>query len=297
MVWVIGASGMLGTELSEQLRVQGIPSIGTDVDVSILDVEAMRDFVRSKSISIIVNCAAYTAVDKAEDEPEKAYELNATAVGNMAEVAAEIDVPMVHISTDYVFPGNVDKPLLETDTTGPMSVYGKTKLSGEILLQKRWPKYYIVRTAWLYGKHGKNFVFTILGLLANKSRIRVINDQYGAPTNAVDLSRALLAIIKDKKQRYGTYHFCNGGRTTWYDFAKTIKHYAQECTGVAYSCDIEPISAASYGAKAPRPMYSLLCTDKYSRIFGKPIPEWDFSLRGFIDCVDFGESYIARNGC
>jgi dTDP-4-dehydrorhamnose reductase len=286
MVWVIGANGMLGSELCEQLTASETPYTGTDVEVNILDIDAMHDFVQGKQIDIIVNCAAYTAVDKAEDEPEKTRQLNADAVGNIAEIAGELDVPVVHISTDYIFPGTDNRPLDETSAVGPESVYGKTKLQGEMFLKERWPKHYIIRTAWLYGKNGNNFVFTMLKLFKNKDRIQVVNDQFGAPTNAADLSQAIIAVIKDEKGMYGTYHFCNAGKTSWYEYAKTINRYATELAGAAYSCRIDPVTAADFGAKAPRPKFSLLSTEKYQQTFGRNVPEWEDSLKDFLSSVD-----------
>ena len=286
MVWVIGANGMLGSELCEQLKSVEMPHIGTDVDVNILDIDAMRAFAQGKPVEIIANCAAYTAVDKAEDEPEKARQLNVDAVGNIAEIAGELDVPVVHISTDYVFPGTDDRPLDETSPVGPESVYGKTKLQGEILLKERWPKHYIIRTAWLYGKHGGNFVFTMLNLFKSKDRIQVVNDQFGAPTNAADLSRAIIAVINDEKGRFGTYHFCNGGRTNWYEYANMITGFAVELAGNKYACRIDPVSAAEFGAKAPRPKYSLLSTEKYKQVFRRTIPDWDASLNEFLCSIE-----------
>lgn len=294
MIWLVGNKGMLGTELALLLESQKIAFVGTDRDVSILDMEAMRSFVKNKTISWIINCAAYTAVDKAEDEKELCTALNAQGPENLGSLAREIGARVLHISTDYVFSG---KPFLEEgkprayredDPTGPTGVYGKTKAEGERLLMAAAPASVIIRTAWLYGKHGNNFVYTMLRLMKEREAIGVVADQRGTPTWAYDLAQAILYLIAlsghsegDVWPPAGIYHYTNEGETTWYDFAREIYRLGRQYGIITRNCDIKPLTTDQYPTKARRPAYSVLSKEKIKAL-GLSVPPWQESLARFI---------------
>lgn len=283
MIWVIGAKGMLGTELCGQLEKAGLPFTGTDLEVDILDPDALKNFaVRTNKIDTIVNCSAYTAVDQAEEEAEKAFAVNARGAANIAETARELDAFLIHISTDYVFPGTEDRPLTEEDVPAPKSVYGKSKLAGEEEIRKRHKKHVIIRTSWLYGKHGKNFVFTMLRLMKERDELRVVNDQYGSPTNAADLAAAIITIILAEKKEYGVFHFSGSGKTTWRDFAGQIAESGHRLGILDRNVAVTGVSTAEYPTKAVRPAFSLMSTQKIMSVYKIDPPEWEESLEKFL---------------
>ena len=296
MIWVIGSKGMLGAELCDQLCLSGWDFVGTDLEVNILDAKALKQYaVCTSGINAIVNCSAYTAVDKAEDEKELAFAINAEGVKNIAAVAAEIGAVLIHISTDYVFPGTVDRPLLETDATGPTSVYGASKLRGEELMRDTWDKHIIIRTAWLYGKHGNNFVYSMLKLMNTKDRLTVVNDQFGSPTNAADLAKAIIDIISSEEITPGTYHYSGMGRTTWYDFACWIQKCAIESGIFEKKCDIDPVSSEQYPTKANRPRFSLLDSGKIERQYKILTRKWDTSVAEMLKQLSDAITIIRTN--
>ncbi len=283
MIWVIGSKGMLGMELCGQLEQSGLPFVGTDLDVDILDPGALREFAaRNNKIDAIVNCSAYTAVDQAEDEADRAFAVNARGAANIAETARELDIPLIHISTDYVFPGTEERPLTEEDIPEPKSVYGKSKLAGEEEIRERHKKYVIIRTSWLYGRHGKNFVFTMLRLMKERDELRVVNDQYGSPTNAADLAAAIITIIQSQKKEYGLFHFSGSGKTTWRDFARQIAESGRRLGILSRYITVKGVSTAEYPTKAVRPAFSLMATEKIERIYGITPPDWQKSLERFL---------------
>lgn len=287
MIWVIGSKGMLGAELCHQLAATGHEYVGTDLDVDILDKSALKSFAAPKpEIHVIVNCAAYTAVDKAEDEPDLANAINAQGAKNIADIASEWGVILIHISTDYVFPGSKDVELNEDDPTGPLSAYGSSKLSGEELVKLSTEKKVIIRTAWLYGLHGKNFVFTMLELMKNGRRITVVDDQHGAPTNAADLAETIISILDYKDPTFGVFHYSGSGRTTWYGFACEILKNALKCGLLEKGCEVVPIATADFPTKATRPKYSLLDTSKIQRVYDIAVPAWEMSLEKMISNLE-----------
>lgn len=219
MIWLIGNKGMLGQEISKIFLHNDINFLGTDRDVDIRDLAALRVYSAGKNINWIINCSAYTAVDEAEEEEEIARSINAFGAGNIAQVASEIGAAIIHISTDYVFRGDARRPYLENDPVDPQCVYGRTKAEGEALVVSLCPQHFIVRTAWLYGKHGSNFVVTMLKLMNAKTSIAVVNDQYGTPTWAYDLAKVIFCIVTKNSNKYGIYHFTDAGETTWFEFA------------------------------------------------------------------------------
>ena len=283
MIWLIGSKGMLGTELSNMLKDGNIEFVSSDIDVDITNENALNDFVINKNINWIINCSAYTAVDQAEDEPELANKINAIGPENIAKIANKIDAKLIHISTDYVFSGTENKELCEDDEIGPISVYGKSKLNGEENIKSVFEKFFIIRTAWLYGKFGNNFVYTMLRLFNTKEEISVVNDQVGSPTNTFDLSKAIIKIIELDKPNYGVYHFSNSGRISWFDFSNKILELAKKIGIINSDCKINSVSSDKFPTKAKRPSYSLLSKEKIKNVFNINIKKWDESLNNFLN--------------
>ena len=245
-VLVTGAAGMLGQDLSAALEDAGYTVAGTTREIlDITNTDNVKQIISEILPNIVIHCAAYTAVDKAELEKDKAMLENAEGTKNIAKICAEWEIPLVYISTDYVFDGTKNTPYTVTDEPNPINCYGYSKLKGEEYIQKYCSKYHIIRTSWLYGHHGKNFVETMLKL-QNKNPLRVINDQIGSPTWTVDLSEAILKIIK---MPYGVYHASGEGETSWYEFAREI---------LGNRNNLQPCTTAEYQTEAKRPAYSVL---------------------------------------
>lgn len=283
-VLVTGGSGQLGSELKElvcnlKLEIQNYTFVFTDSkSLDIVDHQAIKDFIIDNSIDVIINCAAYTAVDKAESDIEMANKINHLAVANMAIIAKEFNISLIHISTDYVFDGKNYKPYLETDNINPQSVYGVTKLVGEKAIQEINPKNsIIIRTSWVYSYYGNNFVKTMLNLGQDRDSLGVIFDQVGSPTYAKDLAKTILEILlKINNQNVQIYNYSNEGVLSWYDFAKEIMDIAN------ISCQVDPIETKAYPTPAKRPHYSLLNKGKIKEDFDIVIPHWKDSLK---DCI------------
>lgn len=278
-VLVTGANGQLGSEIR---KISGMfPEMEfcfTDVaELDITNPVKVAELLAGFKPDYLVNCAAYTAVDKAETDLETATLLNATAVGILAEQSAKVNCKMIHISTDYVFDGRGPRPYKEDDQVDPQSAYGKTKLEGEVLCLKFNPESIIIRTSWLYSAFGNNFVKTMVRLGNERSELGVIADQIGSPTNAADLARAILTIISsvksvEKKFVPGIYHYSNEGVASWYDFAKAIFEIAE------INCQVKPIATEDYPSPVQRPPYSVMNKSKIKLIFGLQIPHWRDSL-------------------
>ncbi len=291
-ILVTGANGQLGNEMRVVSRESGDRYLFTDVaapegtDTTILDitdVDAVRSIVRTQKIDCIVNCAAYTDVDKAETDAAFCRTLNALAPENLAQVMKETGGLLVHVSTDYVFGGDLHNVPCREDQEGtPAGVYGKTKLEGERHIQETGCKYVILRTAWLYSEFGKNFVKTILNLTAMKPRLNVVFDQTGTPTYACDLAAAIRTVLADYAEeknaevygKSGIYHFSNEGVCSWYDFAKAIADLAGHT-----ECDIRPCHSSEFPSPVKRPAYSVLDKTKIKETFGIGIPYWTDSLK------------------
>ena len=286
MVWLIGSKGMLASEIAAQLNQHNIQWIGSDREVDITDKVAVEAFVQqnfsSTSLQWIINCAAYTAVDKAEDEPTIAQKLNADALINICTAAKKYGARLIHFSTDYVFDGTSAVPYTEADSTHPQSVYGRTKLQGEQNIIGLLPEHYIIRTAWLYGKNGNNFVSTMFRLMNEKDSLKVVNDQRGSPTYAVDLAKAVLQIIQFDNHRYGVYHYSNEGNITWYDFACEIYRQGKEMGLIRRTCSVVPCTSEEFLQKAHRPSFSLLNKQKIKETFSLSIPQWNKSLTAYL---------------
>ena len=278
-ILITGSNGQLGSEIH---KISGLFSelefCFTDVaELDITNSAKVAEFLSGFRPEYLVNCAAFTAVDKAETELDFATLLNATAVGILAEQSANISCKMIHISTDYVFDGKGPRPYKENDPVDPQSAYGKTKLEGEILCQKFNPDSIIIRTSWLYSAFGNNFVKTMVRLGAEKPELGVIADQIGSPTNAADLADAILTIISnslnsDKAFVPGVFHYSNEGVASWYDFTKAIMEITQT------NCFVKPIATEDYPSPAARPPYSVMNKSKIKLIFGLEIPHWRDSL-------------------
>lgn len=282
MVWLIGSKGMLASEIAAQLNQHNIQWIGSDKEVDITDKAAVEAFVQqnfsSSSLQWIINCAAYTAVDKAEDDHAMAQKLNADALINICTAAKHYGAKLIHFSTDYVFDGTSSIPYIETDTTNPQSVYGRTKLQGEQNIIELLPEHYIIRTAWLYGKSGNNFVSTMLRLMNERESLKVVNDQKGSPTYAVDLAETVLRIMQLDNHQYGIYHYSNEGNITWYDFAGEIYRQGKEIGLIKRTCSIVPCTSSEFPQKAHRPSFSLLNKQKMKETFSLSVPNWTESL-------------------
>lgn len=282
MIWLTGARGMLGSEIAARLAVSGCPYTGSDRDVDISSTHAISSFAQGKDIQWIVNCAAYTAVDKAEAEPETAERLNVAGPRNLGAFARSVRAGVIHVSTDYVFSGEGTQPYREDDPVGPTGVYGRTKAAGEVALRQVCDNSIIVRTAWLYGRHGRNFVYTMLRLMQEREEVGVVSDQRGSPTWAADLAAAIVSILSAKEARYGTYHFTNDGETTWFGFANQIHRLGSELGVLKRDCRIKALSTAEYPTPARRPAYSVLSKEKIVREFGVSVPAWQPSLESFM---------------
>jgi dTDP-4-dehydrorhamnose reductase len=285
LIWLIGSKGMLGTELSLLLEKSEFPFVGTDREVDITGMAALAavhaKLAEERPIKWIINCAAYTAVDKAEDDIEACRSLNMQGAANIAAIANNTGARLIHISTDYVFDGNGDRPYREDDATAPIGIYGLTKRDGEIAVLENNPSSYIIRTAWLYGKYGNNFVHTMLRLMNERNEVKVVNDQRGSPTWTFDLAGAVLTVVK-KDIPFGIYHFTNEGNITWFDFAKEIFKQGRKRGSIKKDCAVNPCASAEYPAKVRRPAYSVLDKSKIKSALGIKIPAWEKSLKEFL---------------
>lgn len=277
---------MLGREVETLLRSNTIEHLCSDQEVDISDPAALREFAtnnRVKALDWIVNCSGYTAVDRAEDEPQQAFRINAEGVRNIAQTAKVLDARLIHISTDYVFSGDKNSEYREKDPTCPIGAYARSKLLGEQHVQETLTRFYILRTAWLYGTSGTNFVRTMLRLFQERDTVRVVSDQIGSPTYARDLAGVLLHIIRMAGDRYGIYHYTNIGNTSWYEFAREIYRQAMRTGLVNRDVDIVPITTEKYPTRAMRPPYSCLSTEKIRDTFGVTIRSWHEALR---ECIE-----------
>lgn len=285
MVWLIGCKGMLGTEIARQLKNSNIDYIGTDIDVDITKLEVLEDFAnKNPKIDWIINCSAYTAVDKAEDDKDFANLLNNIGPKNISSVAKKINAKMIHISTDYVFDGTGNIPYTEDMDVKPIGVYGQTKADGEKSVIDSGCEYYIFRTAWLYGYDGKNFVYTMLKLMESKQELSVVSDQKGTPTFAGDLANCVIKTITSKNQiPCGIYHCTDLGEITWYDFACEIYKQGKATGKLSNECKINPCSTDEFPTKAKRPAYSVLSKEKMQQALGITLPMWNESLNVFMN--------------
>lgn len=286
MIWLIGCNGNLGSEIAQLLKGEGVPFYGTDSRVDVSEYEALKAYAADKSVEWIINCAAYTDVDKAEDDRERAFSVNETGARNCALIARERGARLIHISTDYVFDGNTAVPLSEEAPANPLSVYGKSKEAGEQAVREVLDGYYIIRTSWLYGRSGRNFVNTMLRVLKERPLLKVVVDQKGNPAWARDIASVILQIIEKDDVPFGTYNCSNSGETTWYDFACTISEEAGKKGLLPLSCAVlEACTSEEYAARAKRPAYSVLSKEKICRTLGISMPDWKDSLICYLESL------------
>jgi len=317
VIWLIGNKGMLGSEVAAALTARGVPFVGTDREVDVTDAAALREFCAARgwggggrdggghggrggdhALRWVINCAAYTAVDKAEEEGAEGRDLcralNAVAPGLIAEQAAALGARTLHISTDYVFDGAGTRPYRPDDPTNPTGVYGLTKRDGERAVLTKDPGAVIIRTAWLYGAYGKNFVTTMLRLMAEREEVRVVNDQWGTPTWARDLAGVLCRVAAPgsgdgesvRPVPPGIYHYTNEGALTWYAFARVIHDHARAMGLLRRDCAVTPCTSAEYPSRVKRPEYSVLDKGKIRDALGLAIPPWEESLAAFLWDLD-----------
>lgn len=286
-ILIIGSNGMLARELMERLKKDGIPTIGLDLpQIDITKPQDVYTKIAAASPNLVINCAAYTDVDRAEVEPDKAFAVNRDGAASLAGSCRSLSVPLIHISTDYVFDGKIKRAYREDDPTGALNTYGRSKWEGEESVRHTLNQHLIVRTSWLYGKHGRNFVKTILKLTTEKEELRVIDDQHGSPTWAGDLADALITLSSKvltcpDETAWGTYHFCNDGVTTWYGFAEAILEETRYTLDLK-TCPVLPITTAEYPTLARRPAWSQLDCSKIERFFHiKPRP-WRMALHNMV---------------
>ena len=275
-ILVTGANGQLGTEIRNIAGLyEECEFVFTDVEeLDITDGTAVRAAVNGNAIDLVINCAAYTAVDRAETDEPRARVLNGEAPVLLAKAVADRGGEIIQISTDYVFGGQSCTPYTEEMPTGPQSVYGLTKLNGEKGVMAANPRHVIVRTAWLYSPYGNNFVKTMLRLGRERDKLVVVYDQVGSPTYAADLAKAVLQIATAKEKTYGIFHYSNEGAVSWYDFTKAI----HRMVGIT-ECDVQPILTKEYPTPAKRPAYSVFSKAKIKRVYGVSVPYWEDSLR------------------
>lgn len=271
---VFGASGQLGNCLKEIVNKEGLENfVFLPLEkADILNSEEILTLFNEHKPSYVINCAAYTAVDKAEDEVDLAREINALGAENLAKACATFNTTLIHISTDFVFEGNKSIPLEETEIANPINIYGLTKLEGENVIRAQLENYFILRTSWLYSEYGNNFVKTMLRLGDTHKELRVIADQVGTPTYAIDLAKCILEIINRDSMDYGIYHYSNEGTASWFDFAKAIFDIKGN------DIKVTPISTSDYITKAARPAYSVMDKTKIKTKLGMEVPYWRESL-------------------
>jgi dTDP-4-dehydrorhamnose reductase len=273
-ILVFGASGQLGQCLAHVAKERNTPGLifPPEDQANILNPEGLRSLFEQHKPAYAINCAAYTAVDKAEDEVEIARKVNRDGVENLARLCGEFGTVLIQISTDFVFAGTGNQPLVETDPAEPISIYGLTKLEGEQVIPPLTDRYFILRTSWLYSEYANNFVKTMLKLGRERDELRIIWDQVGTPCYAIDLAGCILTIIETQSTAYGIYHYSNEGVTSWYDFATAIFELSHT------EVKTTPIRTAEYPTKATRPAYSVMDKTKAKTALGVAIPHWRTSL-------------------
>ena len=288
MIWLVGCKGMLGRHLADKLEIAGISFTASDIEVDITDKKAVSSFCAGKNFSWILICSAYTAVDLAEDEREKAFAVNALGVKNIAEISRNSGAKIINFSTDYVFSGDNKNGFSENDKTGPSSVYGASKLEGEKMLTSLYDKYFIFRISWLYGPHGKNFVHTMQNLFGQKDELNVVDDQFGSPTYTGELADFIIDLIRSDSDKYGIYHFSGEGMTSWYEFAVEIYRLSIKYGITSGDVRINPVDSSRYPAKAKRPAFSYMIKNKLFNTFGYRPKDWKAALDEYIGGMKTG---------
>jgi dTDP-4-dehydrorhamnose reductase len=286
MIAIIGSNGQLGSELVRKGEERGLNILALDYpEIDIRQPESIDGRIDFSRIDLIINAAAYTAVDRAESEPEAAFAVNREGPAYLADRCCKRGIPLIHVSTDYVFDGTKTSAYTEEDPVAPLGVYGQSKAAGEAEVRNRLPEHVILRTAWLCGVHGHNFVKTLLKLGRERETLKVVSDQFGCPTFAADLAEAILEVVcqaeKNQSVRWGTYHYCGAGKTTWHGFATAIFEVAGQYEKFAVK-EILPISTTEYPTPVKRPANSVLDCTKIERYFGIQPRPWRKSLKEMI---------------
>ena len=279
-VLVTGVKGQLGYDVVNELKKRGHEAVGVDIEeMDITDEESVNRVIREAAPDGVIHCAAYTAVDAAEDNVDLCRAVNARGTGNIARVCKALDIPMMYISTDYVFNGQGTRPWEPDDQREPLNIYGQTKYEGELEVEENLKKYFIVRIAWVFGVNGKNFIKTMLNLGKTRDKLSVVADQIGSPTYTFDLARLLVDMIETEK--YGRYHATNEGLCSWYDFACEIFKQA------GMNVTVEPVTSEQFPVKAKRPMNSRISKDKLIENGFQPLPSWQDALRRYLTEIEY----------
>ena len=274
-ILVTGSTGQLGSDVVKELLKRGYSTLSPNrSEFNLCSEDSIRNYILNSNCEAIVHCAAYTQVDKAEDEKDLCIKINTTATKHIVKCAKILDIPMIYISTDYVFDGTKDGEYTENDETNPINIYGESKLAGEKYVQEILDKYYIVRTSWVFNINGKNFIETMLRLSKANNQLSIVNDQIGSPTYTKDLPRLLVDMLETSK--YGLYHATNEGYCSWYEFANTIFKLAN------INIDIKAINSNEYASRAKRPLNSKLSKDKLIEYGFKPLPHWEDALKDYL---------------
>lgn len=278
-VLVTGAKGQLGRDLMNELERQGLEGIGVDVEeMDITDPEKCRSVIGRAGADAVIHCAAYTAVDAAEDQAELCRRINGEGTRNVAEACRDAGVKLMYISTDYVFDGQGTRPWEPDDERAPLNVYGQTKYEGELAIEELLDRYYIIRIAWVFGAAGKNFIKTMLRLVKEKGAVSVVDDQVGSPTYTYDLARLLVDMVQT--EHYGRYHATNEGECSWYEFACEIFRQA------GLKVQVTPVSSEAFAARAKRPANSRMSKEKLTEKGFVRLPDWQDALRRFLDVIE-----------
>lgn len=286
-VLVTGVKGQLGYDVVNELEKRGHTAIGVDIEeMDITDSDSVRQVLSTQTPDAVIHCAAWTAVDLAEDEEniEKVRLVNSAGTENIAKACKELDCKMIYISTDYVFDGQGDNFWKPDDERNPLNVYGVTKYEGELAVEKWLKKYYIVRISWVFGVNGKNFVKTMLNLGKTRDKLTVVNDQIGSPTYTYDLAKLLVDMVETEK--YGTYHATNEGICSWYDFACEIFSLASEINPVYKKVEVAPVDSSAFPVKAKRPSNSRMCKDKLIENGFEKLPTWQDALNRYLQEIE-----------
>ncbi len=279
-ILVTGVKGQLGYDVVNELKKRGHEAVGVDIEeMDITDEESVNRVIREAAPDAVIHCAAYTAVDAAEDNVDLCRAVNATGTGNIARVCKALDIRMMYISTDYVFNGQGTRPWEPDDQREPLNIYGQTKYEGELEVEENLKKYFIVRIAWVFGVNGKNFIKTMLNLGKTRDKLSVVADQIGSPTYTFDLARLLVDMIETEK--YGRYHATNEGLCSWYEFACEIFKQA------GMNVTVEPVTSDQFPVKAKRPMNSRISKDKLKENGFQPLPSWQDALRRYLTEIEY----------
>ncbi|WP_303852244.1 dTDP-4-dehydrorhamnose reductase [Seleniivibrio woodruffii] len=287
MIWLVGCRGMLGKEFAAAFDKAGIAYTGTGSETDVTDKKAVISFVSGKNFTYIINCSAYTAVDKAESEENRAMLINCDGVFNLAMAAKQTDAVLIHFSTDYVFDGEASEPYKETDATNPVSAYGRTKLAGEKALIDIADRYFIFRISWLYGRFGGNFVSTMIRLMNERDSLGVVDDQKGSPTYTKCLAENIIRLMNSGSNKYGIYHCSDEGVISWYDFAAAIYRMGKEKGIIRKNVELRRITTDQYPTPAKRPAMSAFNKDKIKGLDGFKLNRWEDNLSDYFE--NYGE--------